>query len=59
MVSQEHYNKCKILLRKLVEQITLRYKQVVEPRERWVKTDSFEYLTYEGIDPDAFGKEDD
>jgi hypothetical protein len=57
MISQEHYNKCKNLLRKLVDQITLRYKQIVEPRERWVKTDSSEYLTYEGIDPDAFGKE--
>jgi hypothetical protein len=56
VISQDHYNKCKNL-HELIEENTLKYKQVVEPHEREVKTDSFTYLAYEGIDPDAYRKQ--
>ena len=57
MISQDRYNKCKNLLRQLIEENILKYKQVVEPQEREVKTESFTYLAYEDIDPDEYGKQ--
>ena len=40
MESQGHYNRCKNLLRKLIDEIALKYKEIVEPKEYEVKADS-------------------